>query len=410
MSVHLVKMNPITVTSCFAWIFGTVDVKGKFHDSTVRQILRYSIMIIYANAFCFQTFVFLFGYETCSFRTVSFAKAFGFASIIWMYHHGSKTLRHLTGELFCLYKTLPVKYIHEVKRRDLIHTIMSFVFIIVSTTCFAIVYREIIYSDEGKERRSRLVSKFGIMWFTFDVATTQFAHVTMTFMVQFYTVIIFSVYEFARHCNHTIGQIEKNYFLNEDYWKLFDLDVRRTRIQSLIEIRKCLSLYNSIVNTINDDLSFIAIFIFAFEFHFCTSGLAFYFIHLYGLSNFYGFIILGYVMVTLTIVIVHILCISDCSIRKMTHARLIASRIVSSMSASSSDIDLIDAKNTLSTFLSTNPLNILTAWNLFEIRARTGLHFINAVVPFTVMTINTWRELRIIWGDEPVQRNSTGKF
>ena len=386
----------------FAWIFGLTDPNAHMTDSLFHRIIRVMIIFIYIisaishGLYCFTQS------ESYLFLTMSFGKSISFAAMAYMYFNGCKYLTNLSTQFAYLINQLPCKYVDRIKRVDLIETFFTLITIIISIICTIMIYYEYITKKGLAKLMEMPDSEFStIPVKIFDGITYQLLQISIVLMLQFYTIIIYSVKQLANYSNEYNNRIELMYFNdnNNKYFTLYSEDVNSFKIDSLIQMKKHMLLYNSIVNTINDDLSFIALFIFAIEFHCCTSGLAFYFIHLAPLSSYYGFIVVGYIIITTTLAVIQLLFISESSIRSMTHARLIASRIISSLNSSILNDEMKSAQNSLGTFLSTNPLNILTACNLFEMRAQTGLQFINSVVPFTVMTINTWRELRIIWND-----------
>lgn len=407
-------MESVKYTSFFAWIFGLNTSNSNCNDSLTRRIFRIVIIIVCVISSLFHGVYCLTQSESYLFLSISFGKSISFAAMAYMYFYGSRTLANLKSQFTYLINQLPCKFIDQIKRADIFQTFFTVNYIILSIVCNVIIYYEYI----TKKRLAQLIqlpngeyssSKTSTIKLI-DGVTTQFLQISIVLMLQFYTIVIYSVKQFADYCNEFNNRIETMYFGEKDtkYFKLFSEDVNTFKVDSLIDMRKYMSLYNSIVGTINDDLSFIALFIFALEFHCCTSGLAFYFIHLAPLSSYYGFVVVGYIIITTTFAVVQLIFISESSIRSMTHARLIASRIVSSVHSSIWE-EMKHAQNSLATFLSTNPLNVLTAWNLFEIRAQTGLQFVNSVVPFTVMTINTWRELRIIWGDLKGSNGTTSR-
>lgn len=399
-------MHYIKYTSLLAWIFGCKISNGQFDDSFVRRILRYTIILIYLCACIFHGVNFVAETHTYSLRVINFNKSASFLAVAWMFYYGSTCYLTLHNQLSQILAHLPYEYIRSVQNYDLFQFYLFILFTCISFTCNSINLYDFTLKKSPPEflefaERDQLDVRVVFI----DACVNQLLVISISIMALYYLVIIYTIKVFADFIDQYNMKTEDKYFnvKKNTFLQTYDENIYQDQSNSLQQIKQFMSMYNSMVNIINSEISFIALFIFAMEFNFCTTGLAIFSIDLESLPSFYGFIVIGYVVLHLTFIVLQILYISDCTIRSIEHARQIASRIASSV-----DLTLIQSvrisRNSLRIFLSTNSSYILTAWNLFEIRAQTGLLFVNSVVPFTVMTINIWRELRILWNNS---HNST---
>ena len=399
-------MHCIKYTSLLAWIFGCKPSSGQFDDSFVRRLFRYTIILIYLCACIFHGVNFVTVTHTYSLRVISFSKSASFLAVAWMFYYGSTCYSTLHNQLSQILAHLPNEYIKKIQVFDLFQIKSFIAFTLVSIVCNSTnLYQFTLRKSPPELLKFAERDLLDVRMVFLDACVNQLLKVSISIMALFYLVIIYTIRVFADFIDRFNTQTEDKYFnaKKNTFLQAYDEHIDRDRSDSLHQIKHFMSMYNCMVNIVNGEISFVALYIFAMGFNFCTTGLAIFCVDLVSLPKFYGFIVIGYVMLHLTFIVLQMLYISDCTIRSIEHARQIASRIASSVDLTLAQSVKI-SRNSLRIFLSTNTCYILTAWNLFEIRAQTGLLFVNSVVPFTVMTMNIWRELPILWNNS---HNST---
>ena len=376
------------VSSFLAAIFGSINSDGHFYDTALRRLFRSTIVLLSSVATVFKIIEFNLVTGERFNRTVCLSKIIIFICVFLAFYHGKDAAKKLRPSYRVILSLLPLKSVECLKRRDILQTLISICYVIVAIVSAVITGRQL------KQERRLVVGSIDVnvekFLHTFDFVVIIISQVSFVIVIHLYLMIIYTVYLFTCNCKIVIRQVQGVYF-DTKYLDIFQYNIENTQRNLLIQIEKYLSVYNDTINAINSNVSFVALIIFSWTFHFSTAGLAFYFVHLYRMSLYNGFLILGYLIVTLIVTVIHIMASAECSHRNMINVRLVASEIISSIQVAQDD-QLIEIRDCLAQYLSTDQVAVLTAWNLFNINAHTGLVLFNAVVPFTIMTINNWRE------------------
>lgn len=376
------------VSSFLAAIFGSLNGDGVFYDTLVRRLLRCTIFLLLSVSTVLKMLEFKFVTGERYNGTVCFSKMIIYICVSLVFYHGKDAAKQLRQPYKVILSLLPLKSVESLKRRDIIQTLISVCYVAVS------VVSAIITTDQLKQDRRLIIGNIDISvekyLHSLDFVAIIIAQVSFIIVIHLYLLIIYTVYLFTCNCKIVIKQVQGIYF-DTKYLDIYHYNIENTQRNLLIHIEKYLSVYNDTISAINKNVSFVALIIFSWTFHFSTAGLAFYFVHLYKMPLYNGFLILGYLIVTLIVTVIHIMASAECSHRNMINVRLVASEIISSIQVAQDD-QLIEIRDCLAQYLSTDQVAVLTAWNLFNINAHTGLVLFNAVVPFTIMTINNWRE------------------